>query len=59
MRKRVNDDEARGVDVMRKEGMEVVEKVDRASFEKAVEPAYAGFAKEFGADRIQAIRDYK
>ncbi len=56
MRKRVNDDEARGIAQLRKDGMEVIEKVDGDSFRKAVTPAYAGFAKEFGAERIQAIQ---
>lgn len=56
MRKRVNDDEARGIDLLKKDGMQVVEKVDGESFRKAVAPAYANFAKEFGADRIAAIQ---
>ncbi len=58
-RKRVNDDEARGLDVLRKDGMEIVEQVDGESFRKAVQPAYAQFAKEFGADRIAAIQAVK
>lgn len=56
MRKRVNDDEARGIDLLKKDGMQVVEKVDGESFRKAVAPAYANFAKEFGADKIAAIQ---
>lgn len=56
MRKRVNDDEARGIDMLKKDGMQVVEKVDGDSFRKAVAPAYAEFAKEFGADKIAAIQ---
>ena len=56
MRKRVNDDEARGIDLLKKDGMQVVEKVDGDSFRKAVAPAYAEFAKEFGADKIAAIQ---
>ena len=59
MRKRVNDDEARGVAQLRKDGMEVLEQVDGDSFRKAVAPAYAQFAKEFGADRIAAIQAVK
>ena len=39
--------------------MEVVEKVDGESFRKAVAPAYANFAKEFGADKIAAIQAVK
>ena len=56
MRKRVNDDEARGIALLRSQGMEVIEKVDGASFRKAVTPAYAGFGAEFGADNIRAIQ---
>ncbi|MDT7838726.1 TRAP transporter substrate-binding protein [Aquabacterium sp. OR-4] len=55
-RKKVNDDEANGIAQLRKDGMQVVEKVDGDSFRKAVTPAYANFAKEFGADRIAAIQ---
>ncbi|WP_119153428.1 TRAP transporter substrate-binding protein [Caldimonas tepidiphila] len=55
-RKRVNDDEASGLAQLKKDGMQVIEKVDGDSFRKAVGPAYAEFAKEFGADRIAAIQ---
>lgn len=58
-RKKVNDDEANGIAQLRKDGMEVVEKVDGESFRKAVSAAYAGYAKEFGADRIAAIQAVK
>jgi TRAP-type transport system periplasmic protein len=55
-RKKVNDDEANGIAQLKKDGMQVIEKVDGDSFRKAVAPAYANFAKEFGADRITAIQ---
>ncbi len=58
-RKKVNDDEASGIAQLKKEGMQVVERVDGESFRKAVQPAYANFAKEFGADRIAAIQAVK
>ena len=58
-RKRVNDDEASGIGQLKKDGMQVVEKVDGESFRKAVAPAYANFAKEFGAERIAAIQAVK
>jgi tripartite ATP-independent transporter DctP family solute receptor len=58
-RKRVNDDEATGIGQLKKDGMQVVEKVDGESFRKAVAPAYANFAKEFGAERIAAIQAVK
>ena len=59
MRKRVNDDEARGIEMLKKDGMQVVEKVDGDSFRKAVQTVYPNFAKEFGADKIAAIQAVK
>ncbi len=58
-RKKVNDDENSGVAQMEKEGMQVIKKVDGEAFRKAVAPAYANFAKEFGADKIAAIQAVK
>ncbi|PUE57799.1 C4-dicarboxylate ABC transporter substrate-binding protein [Limnohabitans sp. Rim8] len=58
-RKKVNDDESNGITQMEKEGMQVVKKVDGDAFRKAVTPAYATFAKEFGADKIAAIQAIK
>jgi tripartite ATP-independent transporter DctP family solute receptor len=55
-RKKVNDDENNGIAQLKSEGMQVVEKVDGESFRKAVAPAYAQFAREFGADKIAAIQ---
>lgn len=58
-RKKVNDDENNGIAQLKKDGMQVVEKVDGDSFRKAVAPAFANFAKEFGADKIAAIQAVK
>ncbi len=58
-RKKVNDDEDTGIAQLEKEGMQVVKKVDGESFRKAVAPAYADFAREFGADKIAAIQAVK
>ncbi len=58
-RKKVNDDENNGIAQLKKDGMQVVEKVNGESFRKAVAPAYANYAKEFGADRIAAIQAVK
>ena len=44
---------------LEKEGMQVVKQVNGESFRKAVAPAYAEFAKEFGADKIAAIQAVK
>ena len=58
-RKKVNDDEANGIDVMKKAGTEVITQVDNAAFQKAVESAYKGFNKEFGEANIKKIMDVK
>lgn len=58
-RKKVNDDENNGIAQLKKDGMQVVEKPNGDSFRKAVAPAYAEFAKEFGADKIAAIQAVK
>jgi len=58
-RKRINDDEARGIEQLRKEGVKVTEKVDGEAFRKAIAPAYQGYNKEFGADKIAAIQAVK
>jgi TRAP-type C4-dicarboxylate transport system substrate-binding protein len=52
------DAENRGVEMLRKAGMQVVTSVDRAAFEKAVQPASAEAAKQFGGavDRIRAVK---
>jgi tripartite ATP-independent transporter DctP family solute receptor len=48
--------EADGVAMLKKAGMEVVASVDRAAFEKAVQPANAEAAKQFGEKNIERIR---
>ncbi|HUG21442.1 TRAP transporter substrate-binding protein DctP, partial [Piscinibacter sp.] len=58
-RKKVNDDEANGIEQLKKDGMQIVENVDGESFRKAVAPAYEAFAREFGAERIAAIQAVK
>jgi TRAP-type C4-dicarboxylate transport system substrate-binding protein len=58
-RKKVNEDENNGIAQLKKEGMQVVEKVDGASFREAIKPAYASYAKEFGADKLAAIQAVK
>lgn len=53
--KKVSDDENNGIAQLKKDGMQVVEKVDGESFRKAVAPAWQSFAQEFGADKIAGI----
>lgn len=58
-RRKVNDDEANGIAQLEKEGMQVVRQVNGNSFRDATKPAYANYARAFGADRIAAIQAIK
>jgi len=58
-RKKVNDDEANGLEIMQKAGMEVITKVDGAAFQKAVASAYTTYNKEFGEANIKKIMDVR
>ncbi|WP_399678183.1 TRAP transporter substrate-binding protein [Xenophilus sp.] len=58
-RKKVNEDEANGVAMLKSQGMSVVENVDKPAFQAALKTAYEGYAKEFGADNIKKIQDVK
>lgn len=42
------ENEANGVALLRENGMEVIETVDKAAFAAAVQPAYTQFAEEMG-----------
>lgn len=59
MRKRVNEIEASGIKELQTQGVNVVTSVDKAKFQSALAPAYAEYAKRFGADNIERIRNYK
>lgn len=53
----VAENETNGVALLRKNGMEVVETVDKAAFAAAVQPAYEKYAEEMGvADLIAQIQ---
>lgn len=54
----VAENEANGVALLRKNGMDVIEKVDKAAFASAVQPAYDQYATEMGVDGlIKKIQD--
>jgi TRAP-type transport system periplasmic protein len=53
------DAEKNGVAELAQSGMKVVANVDRASFAAAMASANLVFAKQFGGDLIQKIRDYR
>src|SRR5438105_4573817 len=57
-RTRIDDDERRAVADLRAKGMSV-ETVDKAKFQAALTPVYADFAKRFGQDNIDRIKNYK
>jgi tripartite ATP-independent transporter DctP family solute receptor len=57
-RKKVNDDEASGIDQLKKEGV-TVSTVDGAAFRTAMTPVWSEFAKKFGAENIKRIQDFK
>jgi tripartite ATP-independent transporter DctP family solute receptor len=58
-RRKVNEDESNGIAQLEKDGMSVVKAVDGAAFRDALKPAYASYAKEFGAENIRRIQDYR
>ncbi|HYR01237.1 MAG TPA: TRAP transporter substrate-binding protein [Casimicrobiaceae bacterium] len=58
-RARVDEDEAKAVADLRAKGMAVVEHVDKAKFQAVLAPVYADFAKRFGQENIDRIKNYK
>ncbi len=60
-RKRVEQQEAEGIEMLRKEGMQVktLSTDEKVAFQKAMAPAYKEFAAKFGQANIDAIRDAK
>jgi tripartite ATP-independent transporter DctP family solute receptor len=58
-RARVDQDDAQGVAYLRSKGMTVNENVDKAAFVAKLAPVFAQFEKDFGKDKIDAIRNYK
>ena len=58
-RARVDEDERRAVADLRAKGMTVNENIDKAKFQAQLAPAYADFAKRFGQQNIDRIRNYR
>jgi TRAP-type transport system periplasmic protein len=56
MRKKVNEVEASGIADLKTQGVQVVEVVDKVKFQEALAPAYAEYAKRFGAANIERVR---
>ncbi len=59
MRARVDKDDASGVAELRAKGMSIIETFDKAAFVAKLAPVFTQFEKEFGKDKIDAIRNYK
>jgi len=58
-RARIDDDEKRAVGDLRAKGMTIVDNVDKAKFQATLAPVYADFAKRFGQDNIDKIKNAK
>ena len=58
-RARIDDDERRAVGDLRAKGMAVVDSLDKAKFQATLAPVYADFAKKFGQDNIDKIKNYQ
>jgi tripartite ATP-independent transporter DctP family solute receptor len=58
-RARVDQDDAQGVAYLRSKGMTVIENVNKEAFVARLAPVFKQFEKEFGKDKIDAIRNYK
>ncbi len=58
-RARVDEDEANGAATLKERGMTIIDDVDVAAFQAALQPSFDDFGKEFGADVIKAIQDVK
>ena len=58
-RARVDKDDASGVTELRSKGMSIIETFDKSAFVAKLAPVFTQFEKEFGKDKIDAIRNYK
>jgi tripartite ATP-independent transporter DctP family solute receptor len=58
-RARIDDDERKAVADLRAKGMVVNDHVDKAEFQAQLAPVYAEFAKRFGQQNIDRIRNYR
>jgi len=58
-RARIDQDEKKAVAELRGKGMNVVDNVDKAKFQAVLAPVYVDFAKRFGQDNIDRIKNYQ
>lgn len=58
-RERVDQDDAKGVALLRSKGMTVIDNIDKGAFVKALAPVESQFEKQFGKANLDRIRNYK
>jgi tripartite ATP-independent transporter DctP family solute receptor len=58
-RSRVEEDERSGVQELRRRGMEVREVTNREAYQEAMKTAVANFEKQFGADVLKTLREWR
>ena len=58
-RARIDEDEKNAVAELRAKGMQVVEHVDKATFQAALAPIFADFGRKFGQANIDRIHNYR
>ena len=59
MRAAVDRQEKDGLATLRAAGLTVIDGIDKAAFQQALAPAYAEYAKTFGQQRIDSLRNAK
>lgn len=59
MRKRVNEIEVKGMEDLKSQGVAIVSAVDKSTFQRALGVAYTEYARRFGVDAIDRIRNVK
>ena len=59
MRKRVTEVEFQALEALKQEGVIVESEIDKARFQAALAPAYTDYAKRFGNQTLERIRNYR
>jgi tripartite ATP-independent transporter DctP family solute receptor len=58
-RRYMDEHDQKGIVQLKAEGMQIVEKIDHASIQAALKPAYAEYAKKYGQSNIDRIVNFK
>jgi len=51
--------ETEGLDLLRENGMTVIEEVDKAPFQAQIEPVYEAFMDEYGSEMLERIQNFE